>query len=111
MTVTEAAPISRSLSPRDTVDIRPSRGLFDLDLGSVWRYRYLLQILVTRDLKVLYRQAALGAAWAIIQPVFAVLIFTAVFGRFARKRRLGPRVWQMLAPLAKRVRQTVAHAD
>jgi lipopolysaccharide transport system permease protein len=84
LTVTEAAPISRSLSPRDTVDIRPSRGLFDLDLGSVWRYRYLLQILVTRDLKVLYRQAALGAAWAIIQPVFAVLIFTAVFGRFAR---------------------------
>jgi lipopolysaccharide transport system permease protein len=84
LTVTEASPIDRSLSPRDTVDIRPSRGLFDLDLGSVWRYRDLLQILITRDLKVMYRQAALGAAWAIIQPVLAVLIFTVVFGRFAR---------------------------
>ena len=66
------------------VEIRPSRGLFDLDLGSVWQQRDLLFILIARDLKVLYRQAALGAAWAIIQPIFAVAIFTVVFGRFAR---------------------------
>ncbi|MEJ0038436.1 MAG: ABC transporter permease [Gammaproteobacteria bacterium] len=66
------------------VEIRPSRGLLDLELGAVWAQRELLFILVMRDLKVLYRQAALGATWAIIQPIFAVTIFTVVFGRFAR---------------------------
>jgi lipopolysaccharide transport system permease protein len=65
-------------------EIRPHRGLFDLDLGSVWRYRELLHFLVLRDLKVRYKQAALGAAWVIIQPLFTVAIFTAVFGVFAR---------------------------
>ena len=66
------------------VEIRPSRGLFDLDLGVVWRYRELLMILVQRDIKVRYRQAALGATWAVVQPVFAVLILTVVFGHFAK---------------------------
>jgi lipopolysaccharide transport system permease protein len=66
------------------VEIRPGRGWFDLDLPQVWRYRELLRILVERDLKVRYRQAVLGAAWAVVQPVFAVVIFTVVFGRFAK---------------------------
>ena len=66
------------------VEIRPSRGLFDLDLGVVWRYRELLGILVQRDIKVRYRQAALGATWAVVQPVFAVVILTVVFGHFAK---------------------------
>lgn len=71
-------------TPAETVEIRPSRGAFDLELGLVWRYRELLRILVERDVKVRYRQAAFGAAWAILQPVFAVVIFTVVFGRFAK---------------------------
>jgi lipopolysaccharide transport system permease protein len=62
------------------VEIRPDRGLFDLDLGAVWRYRELLFVLMMRDVQVLYKQALLGAAWAILQPVFAVLIFSFVFG-------------------------------
>lgn len=66
------------------VVIRPDRGWFDLDLGAVWRYRELLAVLTMRDIQVLYKQAALGAAWAILQPVFAVVIFTIVFGYFAR---------------------------
>ena len=66
------------------VIIRPSRGLFDLDLGSVWQYRELLHTLMMRDIQVLYKQAALGAAWAIIQPIFAVTVFTIVFGNFAK---------------------------
>jgi lipopolysaccharide transport system permease protein len=66
------------------VEIRPHRGWFDLDLGTVWRYRELLHILILRDLKVRYRQAALGAAWVVIQPVLAVAIFTVVFGHFAK---------------------------
>jgi lipopolysaccharide transport system permease protein len=66
------------------VVIRPSRGLFDLDLGTVWQYRELLHTLMMRDIQVLYKQAALGAAWAIIQPIFAVTVFTIVFGNFAK---------------------------
>src|SRR6185295_16565109 len=69
---------------QDLVEIRPSRGLFDMELGAVWKYRGLLYFLVWRELKVRYTQAALGAAWAIMQPVFAVLIFTVIFGFFAR---------------------------
>ena len=72
------------LTPRQVTEIRPSRGLFDLDLGIVWRYRELLSILVARDIRVRYRQAALGAAWALIQPIFTVFIATIVFGHFAK---------------------------
>lgn len=70
-------------TPRITV-IRPSSGWFDLDLRSVWRYRELLFILAWRDVQLRYKQAGLGIAWAIIQPLFAVAIFTVIFGRFAK---------------------------
>ncbi len=72
------------LGPQQVAIIRPGRGLFDLDLGAVWRYRELLAVLVKRDIQVLYKQAALGAGWAVIQPVFAVTIFTVIFGYFAK---------------------------
>ena len=75
-----AAP--RSIRP--VLEITAQRGLLAVDLASVWRYRELLYFLVLRELKVRYKQAALGAAWAVIQPVFAVIIFTLVFGIFAR---------------------------
>lgn len=64
--------------------IRPDAGLFDLELPLVWRYRDLLATLVKRDVMVLYRQAILGVAWAVIQPVFAIAIFTFIFGRIAK---------------------------
>ena len=66
------------------IEIKPDRGLFDLDLGAVWRYRELLWVLTKRDILVLYKQAFLGAAWAILQPVFAVVIFSIIFGVFVR---------------------------
>ncbi len=69
---------------RAPVVIRPREGWFDIDLAAVWKHRELLYFLVWRDLKVRYAQAALGALWAIVQPLFAVLIFTAVFGMFAK---------------------------
>ena len=65
-------------------EIRPARGLLDLQLDDLWRYRELLIVLVMRDVQVLYRQAFLGAAWAILQPVVAVVIFSVVFGMFIR---------------------------
>jgi lipopolysaccharide transport system permease protein len=80
------AAVERALSTgadRQTL-IRPTKGLFDLELGNVWRYRELLHTLMMRDIQVLYKQAALGAAWAIIQPMFAVVVFTVVFGNFAK---------------------------
>ena len=77
-------PQTAAASPQRTSEqvahIRPSRGWFDLQLDEAWRYRGLLATLVQRDIQVLYKQAFLGAAWAIIQPVFAVIIFTVVFG-------------------------------
>lgn len=69
---------------RELIEVRPTRGLFDLRLGAVWAYRDLLYYLVWREIKVRYRQALLGIAWAIIQPLFAVLIFTVIFGHFAK---------------------------
>jgi len=65
-------------------EIRPSKGFFDRDLIEVWRFGELLLVLTRRDIQILYKQAALGAAWAIIQPMFAVAIFSVVFGRFAK---------------------------
>lgn len=65
-------------------NIRPSRGLFDLGLDKVWEYRHLLVTLVRRDISVRYKQAALGAGWAVIQPLFAVLIFTLIFSIVAK---------------------------
>ena len=66
------------------VHIEPARRWVPLRLADVWEHRELLYFLVWRDLKVRYKQTALGAAWAIVQPVITVLIFTVVFGMIAR---------------------------
>jgi len=57
---------------------------FALKLHDLWVYRELLFFLVWRDVKVRYKQTALGAAWAILQPLLAMLVFTLIFGRIAR---------------------------
>lgn len=64
--------------------IRPAGGWLDLALSDIWRRHELLWQLILRELKVRYKQAALGVAWAILQPLFTMLIFTVIFGRFAR---------------------------
>jgi lipopolysaccharide transport system permease protein len=69
---------------RDVIPIAPSRGLLDLRLGELWRYRELLYFLVWRDLKVRYRQTFFGAAWALIQPFLLMVVFSVVLGRFIR---------------------------
>jgi lipopolysaccharide transport system permease protein len=63
--------------------IRPARGLPRLGFGELWAYRDLALILALRDLQLRYRQTLLGIAWAVIQPLAAMLIFAAVFGRIA----------------------------
>jgi len=64
--------------------IRPSRGWVRLDLTELWHYRELLFFLAWRDIKVRYKQTALGAAWAIIQPLLSMVAFTVFFGRLAK---------------------------
>ncbi len=69
--------------PMPTMVIRPSKPWRALDLKEVWRYRELIVFLSWRDITVRYKQTALGVAWAIIQPVFTMLIFSLFFGRLA----------------------------
>jgi lipopolysaccharide transport system permease protein len=63
--------------------LRPARGWIGLNLGALWAYRELVYFLTWRDIKVRYKQAALGVAWAIIQPIVNMVIFTVIFGRLA----------------------------
>ncbi len=70
------------ITPR--IVIQPSKGLFPLDLGSVWHYRELLYFLVLRDVQVRYKQTVIGAGWAILQPLMTMVIFTVIFGNFAK---------------------------
>jgi lipopolysaccharide transport system permease protein len=64
--------------------IRPSKGWNSLELGELWDYRELLYFLIWRDLKVRYKQTVLGAAWAIIQPFFTMVVFSLFFGWLAK---------------------------
>ena len=66
------------------VAIRPARGWTSLELGELWQYRELLFFLIWRDIKVRYKQTALGAAWAVLQPVFTMVVFSLFFGKLAR---------------------------
>ena len=63
--------------------IQPSKGWTSLRLGELWEYRELLYFLVWRDIKVRYKQTVLGAAWAVIQPFFTMVVFSIFFGRLA----------------------------
>jgi lipopolysaccharide transport system permease protein len=65
------------------VVIQPSKRWSLLSLKDIWAYRELLFFLTWRDVKVRYKQTALGAAWAILQPLFMMIIFTIFFGRLA----------------------------
>jgi lipopolysaccharide transport system permease protein len=66
------------------VRIRPSRRWVALDLRELWAYRELLYFLTWRDVKVRYKQAVLGIAWAVIQPLATMVIFTVFFGKLAK---------------------------
>ncbi len=74
----------RGAARRPTLVIQPTRGWLGLNLRELWAYRDLLVILATRDVKLRYKQTALGVTWVIVQPLVTALIFTVVFGGFAR---------------------------
>ncbi len=77
-------PKSNDFADTFTLWIEPIHGWANLKLQELWEYRELLYFLVWRDVKVRYKQAALGAAWAILQPLLTMLIFSVIFGMFAK---------------------------
>ncbi len=66
-----------------TLIIRPARGWSALAFGELWKYRDLLLILALRDVRLRYKQTALGVIWVIMQPLVAALIFAIIFGQLA----------------------------
>lgn len=75
---------SRLAAQTPVFRIRPEPGWVALRLREVWEYRELLYFLTWRDVKVRYKQTALGAAWAVLQPLLNMAVFTVFFGRLAR---------------------------
>ncbi|HET7113847.1 MAG TPA: ABC transporter permease [Pyrinomonadaceae bacterium] len=72
-----------NITTEPLVVIQPSRGWKLVSFRDLWAYRELLFFLTWRDVKVRYKQTILGAAWAILQPLFMMIIFTIFFGRLA----------------------------
>jgi lipopolysaccharide transport system permease protein len=84
--VSQTTAINAALAAADgpLLVIRPTPGWRAIAVGELWRYRELLYFLVWRDIKVRYKQTVIGAAWAILQPVCTMVIFSIFFGAFAR---------------------------
>jgi lipopolysaccharide transport system permease protein len=102
MSVTElpgvSAPTSEPPAPPPHVEhpdapemiIRARKGWIGIDWRELWRFRELMYFLVWRDVKVRYKQAALGFAWAIFVPLLMVTIYTFIFGRAGGMNQLIP---------------------
>ena len=87
VTERQAAPTqapARSARSSQLTVIRPATNWPHLNFGELWRFRDLLGIFIWRDLKVRYKQTVIGAVWAIFQPAFTALVYTLVFGKFAK---------------------------
>jgi lipopolysaccharide transport system permease protein len=76
--------MTASQPSNEVLIIQPTRGWLKLNFRELWEYRELLYFLVWRDIKVRYKQTALGAAWAILQPVMTMIVFSVFFGRLAK---------------------------
>lgn len=79
----EPPPLGTPTGPGSVV-IRPSKGLLGRNIRDLWPYRELAFFLTWRDIKVRYRQSVIGAAWAIIQPILMMVVFSVVFGHYAK---------------------------
>jgi len=80
-----ATPIrTQARQQKPTFRIRPTKGWATLNVGELWKYRDLLWILVERDIKLIYKQTALGIIWVVLQPLIAAVIFAVIFGYVAK---------------------------
>lgn len=89
ISIEDKAKLKRKAHPEEgsekwDIVIVPLKGWIGLNLKEVWEYRELLFFLAWRDIKVRYKQTALGAVWAILQPVLIMVIFSLVFGRMLK---------------------------
>ncbi len=77
---------SRHDAPRAgrTVVIKPASRFPRLDIAELWHYRELLGTLVWRDVKVRYKQTVIGVAWALIVPIFTIIVYVVIYGKFAK---------------------------
>lgn len=73
-----------SANEKQVVRVVPRRSLGQLGLAELWNHRELLYFMIWRDVKIRYKQAAFGVAWAILQPVVTTIVFTLIFSSFAR---------------------------
>ena len=78
-----ASEVPATAAPR-VVEIVPTKGWVQLGLAELFEYRELIYFLTWRDIKVRYKQTVLGAGWAIIQPLFTMIVFTIFFGNLAK---------------------------
>ena len=74
----------RAVTRKPSITIKPSPRWVPLNLAEVWEYRSLLVFLAWRDVSVRYKQTALGVAWAVIQPLLTMIVFSVFFGRLIR---------------------------
>jgi lipopolysaccharide transport system permease protein len=79
-----ASAANKRVSALPTTRIEPMRGAIELRLGELWKYRELLYFFVWRDVKVRYKQTAIGVLWVVLQPLLSMLVFTLFFGRLAK---------------------------
>lgn len=79
-----ASPVPLQHAAPAIVRIEPPRGWLDLRLAEVWSYRELLYFFVWREVKVRYKQTAIGVAWVVLQPLLTMGVFTLFFGRLAK---------------------------
>src|ERR1700756_5075068 len=84
------APLEAHSSPPPAiVRIEPPRGWLELRLAEVWEYRELLYFFAMRDIKIRYKQTAIGVLWVVLQPLLTMGVFTIVFGRLAKRPSQG----------------------
>lgn len=73
----------RSITSKERI-IKPQKGLVPIDFYELWRYRELFWFLALRDILIKYKQTVIGIAWAVIQPVLMMIVFTVIFGKVAK---------------------------
>lgn len=76
--------VSSSMLAAKVIRIEPSSGWVSLKLQELWEYRELVYFLIWRDIKVRYKQTALGAAWAVLQPFLTMVVFSVFFGSLVK---------------------------
>jgi lipopolysaccharide transport system permease protein len=78
------SPASVPVADIQVIDIAPPRGWLDIDFSELWRFRELAYFFVWRAIKIRYKQTVIGAAWAVVQPIATMLVFSLFFGHLAK---------------------------